>query len=132
MISIFSLGTHSQTLSQAEFELNIFLSCVETSRTDECAGAGEGATAGVSRERGSGFLSACLWIVLFGQMLLFGLRLVDLLRSPSIHLPLQLFFLPAAEGENIRANSGRDQRARASTCLVLEIVVCAAGSSLKT
>lgn len=33
-------------------------------------------------------------------MFLFGLRLVDLLRSPSIHLPLQLLFLPVAGGKH--------------------------------
>lgn len=36
-----------------------------------------------------------MMILLLCQMFLFGLRLVDLLRSPSIHLPLQLFLLPA-------------------------------------
>lgn len=41
----------------------------------------------------------CVRIVLFCQMFLFGLRLVDLLRSPSIHLPLQLLFLPVAAGK---------------------------------
>lgn len=49
----------------------------------------------------SGLMSVCVCvrIVLFCQMFLFGLRLVDLLRSPSIHLPLQLLFLPVAAGK---------------------------------
>lgn len=38
-------------------------------------------------------------IILFSQMFLFGLCLVDLLRSPPIHLPLQLFFLSATRGQ---------------------------------
>ena len=40
--------------------------------------------------------AARLWIILLGQMFLFGLRLVDPLRSPSIHLSLQLLLLPGA------------------------------------
>lgn len=36
-------------------------------------------------------------IILFSQMFLFGLCLVDLFRSPPIHLPLQLFFLSATK-----------------------------------
>lgn len=38
-------------------------------------------------------IAVCLWILLFGEMLLFGLCLVDLLCSPSVHLSFQLLFL---------------------------------------
>lgn len=47
-------------------------------------------------ERKELYQEVYLGILLLRQMFLFGLRLVDLLCSPSIHLPLQLFFLPAA------------------------------------
>lgn len=41
-------------------------------------------------------------IVLLSQMFLFGLCLVDFLCSPSIHLPLQLFFLSDKRGQQER------------------------------
>lgn len=49
----------------------------------------------------------CQCIVLFSQVFLFGLRLVDLLCSPSIHLPLQLLFLSKAAGWGTKIDHGK-------------------------
>ena len=43
--------------------------------------------------------------LLFCQMFLFGLGLVDLVRSPPIHLLLQLFLLPVQRVEHSERSS---------------------------